>query len=346
MGEASGASAVVFGCAGPALSDAERGFFREANPWGFILFRRNVADPEQLRRLTGDLRACVGREAPILIDQEGGRVARLRPPHWRAWPAPLPAMEAALEESEKEAALAARYRLIAAELRAVGVDVCCAPLLDVPAPDGHDIIGDRAIGRDAESVTRRGFALREGLTAGGVLPVVKHMPGHGRALVDSHHDLPRVCASRAELERVDFAPFRRHADAPLGMTGHIVFDALDPEAPATLSRRVIQEAIRGFIGFDGLLMTDDLSMKALSGDFESRARAALAAGCDVVLHCNGEMAEMSAVARGVQPLRGEALRRALAADALRLAIRGHEPDQAEDLALWRAFGERAGLNLA
>ncbi|WP_018632828.1 beta-N-acetylhexosaminidase [Neomegalonema perideroedes] len=340
------ASPVIFGCLGPALSDEERGFFREVSPWGFILFRRNVESPEQLRRLTADLRESVGREAPILIDQEGGRVARLRAPHWRTWPAPLLGMEARLEEAEKLAALTARFRLIAAELRGVGVDVCCAPLLDVPVPGGHDIIGDRAIGLDAETVARRGFALREGLTSGGALPVIKHIPGHGRAMVDSHLHLPCVTASREELERVDFAPFRQHADAPLGMTGHIVFEAIDPEAPATLSRKVVQEAIRGAIGFDGLLMTDDLSMKALSGDFESRARQALAAGCDMILHCNGEMEEMAPVARALSPLTGEALRRAEAADAARLAIREAACDEEADLALWRAFEARAKLHSA
>lgn len=338
---------VIFGCLGPALSDEERGFFRATNPWGFILFRRNIEDPAQLLRLTDSLREAVGRTAPILIDQEGGRVARLRAPHWRAWPPPLAGMDSAqIAEADKEAALAARYRLIGGELRKVGVDVCCAPLLDVPAPGGHDIIGDRALGLDPDSVARRGFAVREGLTAAGVLPVIKHTPGHGRALVDSHEALPRVAASRADLERVDFAPFRRHADALLGMTAHLVYEALDPANPATLSETVVREIIRGAIGFDGLLMTDDLSMKALSGDFESRARQALAAGCDVVLHCNGEMAEMASIARALSPMAGEALRRAQAADRARLAIRGAAPDEAEDLALWRAFGERAGLRSA
>lgn len=309
------ARAAIFGLAGPALGAGERAFFAEADPWGFILFARNVESPAQLARLTADLRDVVGRDAPVLIDQEGGRVQRLRPPHWRRWEPVLRLFDGADEAAAIEAARL-RYRIIAAELRAVGIDIDCMPLLDVPAPEAHQIIGDRALGDDAAAVARRGRAVCDGLRAGGVLPVIKHLPGHGRALVDSHEALPRVNAPRATLEAVDFAAFRPLAHEALGMTAHVIYEAIDPENCATLSPAVVG-AIRQEIGFDGLLMTDDLSMGALSGTMAGRVTGSLAAGCDVVLHCNGERAEMDVIAAHAPRLSGDALRRAARAEAER-----------------------------
>ncbi|MEM9138411.1 MAG: beta-N-acetylhexosaminidase [Pseudomonadota bacterium] len=305
----------IFGLSGPALLPQEAAFFREVAPWGFILFARNISDPEQVSRLTADLRASVGRDAPILIDQEGGRVLRLGPPHWRRWQPVMGRFDGADEDAALEAARL-RYRIIADELRAVGVDVNCAPVLDVLAPEGHDVIGNRALGREPGAVSRRGQAVAEGLLAGGVLPVIKHIPGHGRATVDSHLHLPRVQTGRTELERVDFAPFRAMAHHALAMTGHVVFEAIDPEQCATLSPVVI-DLIRNEIGFDGLLMTDDLSMSALDGSMTSRTEGALAAGCDMILHCNGRMDEMKEVAGSLPALDGAAARRAALAEAAR-----------------------------
>ena len=302
--------AILFGCVGETLSAEERAFFADANPLGFILFQRNCRDPDQVRGLVAEFRACVGRAAaPVLIDQEGGRVARLKPPRWRAYPAA--ARLAALPDAEEAVRLGAR--LIADDLAALGVTVDCLPVLDLPVAGADNVIGDRAYGGEPALVARLGRAACEGLLAGGVLPVVKHMPGHGRSHADSHLNLPVVEASHAALAARDFAPFRVNSDLPMAMTAHVVFAALDPDHPATTSRRAIRQVIRGEIGFDGLLLTDDLSMKALSGDFETRARDALAAGCDVVLHCNGVMAEMTAVAGGARPLAGAAARRAKAA---------------------------------
>lgn len=312
-------TAAIFGCSGFGLTDEERGFFRDSAPWGFILFARNVDTPDQVSALCDDLRDSVGRDAPILIDQEGGRVARLRPPHWRGWAPALDLAEApGLNEAERCAALSLRYEIIGRELRASGIDVDCAPLLDVPAPEGHDVIGDRALGNDAESVTRRARAVYDGLLRAGVLPVVKHVPGHGRAAVDSHKTLPVVDASLADLRAVDFAPFAAFADAPLAMTAHVVYSALDAERCATVSPTVIS-LIRDELGMDSLLMTDDLSMHALDGDFAERTRASLGAGCDVILHCNGQMDEMTAIASALPALEGDALRRADHAEALRSA---------------------------
>lgn len=323
------ALAAIFGLSGPDLTMREAAFFREADPWGFILFARNITEPAQLSRLTAALREAVGRNAPILIDQEGGRVQRLGPPHWRGWDDALTALDRAGETCAREAARL-RYRLIAAELHAVGIDVDCAPVLDIPTPEGHRIIGTRALGRGAAEVAERGRAVCEGLLAGGVLPVIKHVPGHGRAPGDSHLMLPRVTAPREALEQVDFAPFRALADQALGMTAHVVYEALDPERCATLSPAVTA-VIRREIGFDGLLMTDDISMRALSGPLAARAEAALAAGCDLVLHCDGEMAGMAAVAGAVPRLSGPAADRAARAEAARKA-----PDDADlDAALAR-----------
>ncbi len=297
--------AAIFGCAGARLGDEERAFFRQSDPYGFILFARNVETPEQLRALVRDLRAAVGRaDAPVLIDQEGGRVQRLKPPHWRAAPPGRRFGEAFRRDAATaERGAEANARLLAAELADLGIDVDCLPLLDVPVPGAHDIIGDRAFGETPDVVIALGRAVCRGLRAGGVMPIVKHIPGHGRARADSHLELPLVEAALADLRASDFAPFKALAgEACWAMTAHVVYAAIDPSAPATLSAKVIAEVIRGEIGFDGPLISDDLSMKALSGDFASRTQGALAAGCDLVLHCNGDMAEMAAVAGACAPL--------------------------------------------
>jgi len=325
--------AFISGCAGPALTPDEAAFFRDADPWGFILFARNVESPGQLRRLTGDLRAAVGRDAPVLIDQEGGRVARLGPPHWRAWPAPRDEVGAA-GPARAARAMYLRYRLIAAELRAAGIDVNCAPVADIATPATHPFLRNRCYGETAGAVAAIARAVADGLADGGVLPVLKHIPGHGRATADSHLALPRVAAPPAELEAGDFAAFRALADLPMAMTAHVVFDALDPDLPATLSPLAI-EAIRGTIGFAGLLMTDDISMGALAGPVGARAAAARAAGCDLVLHCNGEPAEMAAVAEAAGALDGAAAARAARALAAR-----RPPDDAAPEAL---AAERAAI---
>lgn len=307
-------SAAILGCAGTTLTAEEVAFFRDVKPWGFILFKRNIADPEQVRALTAALRATVGcDDAPILIDQEGGRVARLQPPHWRIYP-PGRAYGELVANDPLTAREITRLgsRLIAHDLRSIGINVDCVPVLDVPDPQAHEIIGDRAYGDTPEQVATLGRAAAEGLLAGGVLPIIKHIPGHGRALSDSHLELPVVKAKLLELEIRDFAPFRVLSDMPMAMTAHVVYTAIDRNRPATTSKKVIRKIIRESIGFDGLLMSDDLSMKALSGDFKQRAKDSLSAGCDVVLHCNGDMVEMKAVMSGVGRLGKEARRRAQA----------------------------------
>lgn len=315
--------AVILGCAGPTLGPEERRFLAGADPWGFILFGRNVESPEQVARLTAELRAAVGRDAPILIDQEGGRVARLRAPAWREWPPALDECARLPGLGLRVRAMHLRYRLIAAELRALGIDVNCAPVLDVARSETHAVLRNRCYGEDPAEVAAIGRAVADGLLAGGALPVMKHMPGQGRGALDSHLDLPRVTASRDELE-ADFTPFRALADLPMAMTGHVVYAALDPEAPATLSATMVR-LMREEIGFGGLLMTDDLSMRALSGDFAGRVERALAAGCDLVLHCNGKPEEMAPVVGAAPRLAGRALARAEAA----LALRGGAADAAE-----------------
>ncbi len=311
------ANAVIFGCEGLSLTNWERRFFAHSNPLGFILFARNCESPDQIRALVADLRESIGRgSAPVLIDQEGGRVARLKPPWWRAAPAAGRfGLLAGRDRDLAEQAVHLNARLIAAELRALGITVDCAPVLDLPTPGASDAIGDRAFGADPERVAELGRAFCDGLLAGGVLPVIKHIPGHGRARVDSHHQLPVVETPRAELEVSDFRPFVALAGAPWAMTGHLVYTAIDPDNPATMSHAVIAEVIRGAIGFDGVLVTDDLSMAALSGDFAGRASKSLAAGCDVVLHCNGKAEEMTAAMGGVGALSAEATRRLTAATA-------------------------------
>lgn len=307
--------AAILGCSGQGLSREEQAFFRDVRPWGFILFARNVENPDQVRRLVEDLRASVDRpDAPVLIDQEGGRVQRLGPPHWRRYPpgrayGELPANDLLLQR--EIARLGAR--LLAHDLAELGINVDCVPVLDVPVAGAHDVIGDRAYAKTPEGVARLGRAACEGLIAGGVLPVVKHIPGHGRAKADSHLDLPVVETSYDELDAWDFAPFKMLSDMPMAMTAHVVYSAVDPRRPATTSRTAMRKVVRGALGFDGLVMSDDLSMKALGGDFASRAKASLAAGCDVVLHCNGDMDEMRAVIAGTRELSGQAARRAKAA---------------------------------
>ena len=312
------ANAFITGIEGPSLSGTERAFLRDADPWGFILFRRNVDTPGQVRALVAELRDTVGRNAPVLIDQEGGRVQRLAPPHWPSYPPG--AFYGAIYERDRAAGLAAAKlgaRLIASDLFALGIDVDCLPLADVPVSEADPVIGNRAYGMTPAKVAAIGAAVAQGLIEGGVLPVLKHIPGHGRATADSHHRLPVVEADRATLESSDFAAFRPLAKLPLGMTAHVVFSAIDPVAPATTSGTMVREVIRQYIGFDGLLMSDDVSMNALSGTLAERTRAALRAGCDVVLHCNGKLDEMQAVAQESPPLAGDAARRADAALAAR-----------------------------
>ncbi len=304
-------NAVIYGCSGTALSADEKRFFADARPAGFILFERNCQNPDQVRGLVQDLRDCIGQaEAPVLIDQEGGRVQRLKPPYWRDTPAA--AVFKALALLDHGLAIeAARLnaQLIAAELLDVGITVNCAPVLDVPAPESHEIIGDRAFGDDPTTVAALGLATAEGLLSLGVLPVIKHIPGHGRAKADSHHDLPVVDNGVEDLDSVDFPPFRALRHMPWALTAHVVYAALDKATPATTSATVIGDVIRGTIGFDGVLVSDDLSMKALAGPMGERAAAALGAGCDLVLHCCGDMAEMKGVAQGVAPLTGGAAAR-------------------------------------
>ncbi|MFB9150438.1 beta-N-acetylhexosaminidase [Roseovarius ramblicola] len=305
--------AIITGVEGHQLTPGEKAFFREARPFGFILFARNIDTPDQLRALCDELREAAGHEAIITIDQEGGRVQRLRAPHWRDWPAPLDHAVAAGACAAE--ALHLRYRIIAAELANVGIDSNCAPLVDVAGRDTHPFLRDRCYGETAGRVALFGRAVADGLMEGGVLPVVKHIPGHGRAGADSHHELPRVTAPAEHLAEVDFAPFEALADLPMAMTAHVVYDALDGR-PATLSP-VIIEIIRRSIGFDGLLMTDDIGMDALSGSLVERTRSALAAGCDVVLHCNGTLAERQAVAAAAGGMRAAAQDRAERALAAR-----------------------------
>lgn len=304
-------AAVIFGCAGESLRIDERRFFADADPLGFILFQRNCREPEQVRDLVSALRDSVKRnDAPILVDQEGGRVQRLGAPHWRRRAAWRDFGDMAAERGLDRAIEAARSnaREMAGELWDVGIDVNCLPVLDVPGPGGHGVIGDRAFSNDPEIVTALGRAVCEGLLSEGVTPVIKHMPGHGRATVDSHLSLPAVDAPAEALE-VDFAPFRALRDMPWAMTAHVVYAAFDAAAPATISRNVIERVIRGAIGYEGLLVSDDICMRALTGGPDTRARAALDAGCDVVLHCNGDLDEMRETIRGAGPMSGRAMAR-------------------------------------
>jgi beta-N-acetylhexosaminidase len=296
--------AAIFGCAGTSLSADERAFFRDADPLGFILFARNIEAPDQARRLTEDLRSCLARaETPILIDQEGGRVARLRPPHWRK--APPARLLGELYARDPERGLEAtrlNSRLLAADVASIGCDVDCLPVLDIAFPETHAVIGDRAYAGQPEPVAALGRAAAEGLLAEGVMPVIKHIPGHGRATVDSHNTLPRVSVPRDTLERTDFVPFKFLADLPWAMTAHVLYEAIDPTSALTVSAVGVNDIVREHIGFDGLLLSDDLSMQALGGTLGERAARALAAGCDIALHCNGRMEEMREVAANTGPM--------------------------------------------
>lgn len=314
----SASRAFITGLAGQTISPLERAFLREAAPWGLIIFKRNISTPKQLADLVRDFRDIVGWEAPVLVDQEGGRVQRLGPPHWPAYPPG--AVYGALYDRDPASGLAAARlgaHLIASDLTALGIDVDCLPLADVPIPGGDPVIGDRAYGTTPDKVAAIAGAVADGLMAGGVLPVLKHLPGHGRAHADSHKELPVVDTDRATLEQTDFAAFRPLKGLPLGMTAHVVFSAIDRLAPATTSVTMVREVIRGSIGFAGLLMSDDVSMGALSGTIATRCTQALAAGCDVVLHCNGDLNEMREVAGVAPALSGVAAERAAAALAKR-----------------------------
>ena len=287
----------VLGCAGLTLSADEKSFFRDANPLGFILFARNCETPDQVRALVNALRDSVGRtEAPVFIDQEGGRVARLTPPHWRA--APAPAVFAAMAERSLERAIEAaklNAHMMATELLELGITVDCTPVLDLPQPGADPIIGDRALGVDPKMISLLGCAVCDGMMAGGVLPVIKHIPGHGRATADSHKVLPIVETDLDELRKSDFAPFRVLQNMPWAMTAHVQYTCLDSQSPATTSKTIINDIIRGEIGYRGVLLSDDLAMKALSGTMSERTTASLDAGCDIALHCNGERPEMEAI---------------------------------------------------
>ena len=309
-----GVQASIFGCLGPELSQSERAFFNVAQPWGFILFARNIVNPDQTRALCDQLRSAVNRDAPILIDQEGGRVQRLTPPHWREWIPPMDETKR-VDPDQRARAIWLRYRIIASELHALGIDVNCAPMLDVPTADAHPVIYNRCYGDSAQQVATLGRAVSDALLAGGVLPIIKHIPGHGRGSADSHTELPIVNASAEELQR-DCAPFRALADLPIAMSAHVLYPAWDAHLPATLSPFIIN-LIRNDIGFDGLLISDDISMQALQGSYQTRSRNALDAGCDMILHCNGDPDEMEAIAHTAPQLKGDALRRALAAQQMR-----------------------------
>jgi len=336
--------AFITGIAGLSLTDDERGFLRETRPWGFILFKRNVDNPAQVKALVDEMRLAVGApDAPVLIDQEGGPVQRLGPPHWPVYP-PGAVFSALYDGDSQDGLTAARLsaRLIAADLADLGITVDCLPLADVPIAGADAVIGDRAYGTTPDKVAAIARAVADGLAQGGVLPVLKHIPGHGRATADSHHRLPTVDTSADELGRTDFAAFRPLADLPMAMTAHVVFSALDPAQPATTSATIIDQVIRQKIGFQGLLMSDDVSMNALAGSIAERTRAIVAAGCDVVLHCNGKLDEMRQVAAETPELQGRALARAQAALASR-----HAPqpfDRAAARAELDALIGRAGMS--
>lgn len=327
---------LILGCLGRSLTRDEISFYRGERPWGFILFARNISEPEQIRDLVASMRDSIDRpDAPVFIDQEGGRVQRLRPPLAPNYPAG--AALGALYRDDEEAGLRAAWllaRLHAFDLLRYGINADCLPVLDVPVEGASDVIGARAYAKDPSVVAALGRAVAEGLMSGGVLPVMKHIPGHGRAAVDTHFELPTVHTRLDDLRRHDFAPFKALKDLPIAMTAHVIFSAIDPSAPATTSGKVVEEIIRGEIGFNGLLVSDDTSMKALSGDFQTKAASILAAGVDLVLHCNGEMDEMRAIASRAKPLEGEALKRAERAIA---SVNGQ--DKSDEADLRAEFGE-------
>lgn len=326
-------SAFISGCRGTRLSDKERAFFRETRPCGLILFKRNCEDREQVRALVSSFHDAVGEPgALVLIDQEGGRVQRLKPPHWRQYP-PARAFGVLYERDPETgiAAAAACARLIASDLREVGVTVNCAPVADVPVPGAHEVIGDRAYSTSADIVGVLAKAVAQAYLQAGVLPVIKHIPGHGRAQSDSHKALPVIAAGLNELRRCDFPPFITLKEMPLAMTAHVLVPAVDQHAPASTSPEIVREVIRGEIGFDGLLMCDDISMRALKGPIRTNAEAVLAAGCDVVLHCNGDLHEMEAVASAAPELTGKAGARFEAALACLTPPEPQDPGQDEAL---------------
>ncbi len=338
---ASPPKAAIFGCAGLSLSAEEKDFFRRHDPFGFILFARNCDTPEQIAALVRELRASVRRaDAPVLIDQEGGRVQRLKPPRWRQ--APPAARFGELFRRDPalgREAVEFNMRLIAAELVALGIDVDCVPCLDVPVPGAHDVIGDRAFATQAEIVADLGRIAANTMLDMGVMPVIKHIPGHGRAGVDSHHALPRVETAIIELQHSDFLPFTALSDMPWAMTAHVLYTAIDARHPATTSKVAIERIIRGVIGFQGLLLSDDLSMQALGGTLGERATAALAAGCDIALHCNGQMAEMEQVAAVTGALSPQAQARIVRG---RARLNRRSPPTAAETAAW---GKRLDLLL-
>ena len=336
-------SAVIFGCSGERLGSAERSFFRDSQPLGFILFGRNCRDPQQVRALVEELRATVDdANAPVLIDQEGGRVQRLGPPHWEKRPTARTLGEIAKQDRTEacEAAWLAG-RLIAADLEPLGITVDCAPVLDVPVAGSHDVIGDRAFAGDAEIVSALGRAFCEGLLDGGVLPVVKHVPGHGRARVDSHVKLPDVDEDLEVLRASDFWPFIELNAMPLAMTAHILYRALDAANVATLSRRIVEDIIRGEIGFKGVLISDDISMGALPGRLAERTRRALDAGCDLILHCNGGLEEMKLIASEIEPITPRAIERWHLAEARRSEVKEFDCQHAEQRLRFLTGAEKA-----
>ncbi|HTE93607.1 MAG TPA: beta-N-acetylhexosaminidase [Bradyrhizobium sp.] len=334
--------AFITGVSGPELTAAEREFIRSERPWGFILFKRNIETPAQVTLLVRELREAIGNpDAPVLIDQEGGRVQRLGPPHWPVYPPG--AVFGVLYDIDPALGLtAARLsaRLMAADLIELGVTVDCLPLADVPVAGADAVIGNRAYGTEPGKVAAIARAVTDGLEQGGILPVLKHIPGHGRATADTHFRLPEVDTSKTELERTDFAAFQPLADLPMAMTAHVVFSALDPAQPATTSATIIQQVIRGLIGFQGLLMSDDVSMNALAGSIAERTRAILTAGCDMVLHCNGKLDEMREVAAETPELSGMVLERARRALASRAASQAF--DRLAARAELEALVDRAG----
>jgi beta-N-acetylhexosaminidase len=339
-------AAVIFGCSGLELTPDERALFSDLNPLGFILFARNCETPAQVSALVSALRATVGRkDAPVLIDQEGGRVARLGPPHWRKPPPGQVFVNIAAESPEDaEQAAFLNFRLIGHELKKLGINVDCAPVLDLPITGAHDIIGDRALGGDTDTIILIGRAQCRGLLAEGVLPVIKHIPGHGRAQADSHVELPVVEAPREVLSKTDFIPFRELADMPMAMTAHVTYRAIDADRPATISPVMIDDVIRKEIGFSGLLISDDIGMKALSDSLGHSAGSALDAGCDVVLHCSGMFEEMEEIS-GVIPILTEAAR-GRADQALKLCQEIAPVVEAEELAiLFDEILEKHNINL-
>jgi beta-N-acetylhexosaminidase len=335
--------AFITGIAGLELSAAEREFIRSERPWGFILFKRNIETPAQVTQLVAELRSTIGNpDAPVLIDQEGGRVQRLGPPNWPVYPPG--AVFGALYDIDPALGLSAARlsaRLIADDLIQLGITVDCLPLADVPIDGADAVIGNRAYGTEPEKVAAIARAVTDGLEQGGVLPVLKHIPGHGRATADTHFKLPEVDTPQKELERTDFAAFQPLADLPMAMTAHVVFSALDPVHPATTSATIVEQVIRGTIGFQGLLMSDDVSMNALAGSIAERTRAIVTAGCDMVLHCNGKLDEMQEVARETPELSGKALERA------ERALASRKPPQPFDRQAARAqldaLMDRAGM---